>query len=134
GAVARGEERLAAEEALTAGDVEGNDDAVTLAQGGDGGADFFDYAHGLVAEHVALFHRGHETIHEMEVGPADRRGGDADDGVAGFLDGGISDGIDADVALAVPADSFHVTLQRSGCIWPAAVGIAGARERGHARR
>ena len=65
-------------------------------------------AHRLVAEDVALLHGRHVAVEEVQVGAADGGGGDPHDGVARVLDLRDRDGVDADVALAVPAECLHV--------------------------
>ena len=107
GALAAGEEALLAEEAFPAGDGEGNDDAVADLQLLVFGADLDDFAHGLVTQDVALFHRRHDAVKQMQVRTADGAGGDFDDGVSPVLDLGIRHAVAADVVLAVPGQRFH---------------------------
>src|SRR3546814_18269021 len=66
-----------------------------------------NFAHEFMAQYVPRLHRRDIAVIEMEVRPADRRGGDADDGVAGIDDFRIVDGIDPDVMLAMPCESAH---------------------------
>ena len=47
-------------------------------------ADLLDDADALVAEDRAGLHAGHRAADHVQVGAADRGGGDADDGVGGF--------------------------------------------------
>ena len=89
GALAAREESLLAEEAFSAGDRKGNHDAVAHLELIVFGADLDHLAHGLVAEDIALFHRGHDAVEQMQVRAADGAGGDLDDGVAPVLDLGI---------------------------------------------
>ena len=70
-------------------------------------ADLDHLAHEFVAEHVARLHRRNVAVVEVQVGAADRRRSDPDDGVARVEDLGIVDGFAADVVLAVPGDRFH---------------------------
>ena len=70
-------------------------------------ADLDDFAHGLMAEDVALFHRGHDAIEQMQVRTADGAGGDLDDGVAPVLDLGIRHRVASNVVLAVPGQRPH---------------------------
>src|SRR3954454_23023713 len=60
-----------------------------------------------MTEDVALLHEGAEDLVEVQVRAADGGRRDADDRVVGLLDLGVRDIVDADVALAVPGDSFH---------------------------
>ena len=87
--------------------VNGHDDAVALLQLLDVLADLDDHAHRLVAEDVARLHRRHVAVVEVQVGAADAGGRDLDDRVARVLDLRVGDGVDADVALAVPAEGSH---------------------------
>jgi hypothetical protein len=100
-------ERLLAEPARAAGNRERHDHAVALFEVRHGAADFDDLAHRLVAEDVALLHRRHEPVEEVQVGAADAAGGDPDDRIAGVLDLGVGNGVDANVASAVPTQGFH---------------------------
>ena len=68
-----------------------------------------------MAENVAAFHRRLVAVEEMQVGAADRAGGDLDYRIAGVLDLRIGDGVDANVAFPVPAKCAHVVLQLRSC-------------------
>ena len=73
----------------------------------DGAADLDDLAHRLVAEDVARLHRRQVAVEEVQV-----RAADAVEVIlmitsVGVLDLRVGDGVDADVALAVPAECFH---------------------------
>ena len=96
-----------AEPAGAARDRERHDDAVALLELRDGRPDLDDLAHRLVAEDVARLHRRHVAVVEVEVGAADGGRGDLDDHVARILDLRVGDGVDPDVALAVPANRPH---------------------------
>jgi hypothetical protein len=113
GGLALGEELAVAHPAVAAGDVEGDHDPVAGLDVGHLGANLLDDPHRLVAEDVALFHEGREDLVEVEVGAADRRGGDPDDRVGGFLDLRILDLVDADVAGAVPDSCLHRSFSSS---------------------
>ena len=69
--------------------------------------DFDDFAHGLMAQDVALFHRGHDAIEQVQIRTADGTGRDLDDGVAPVLDLGIRHGVASNVVLAVPSQRPH---------------------------
>ena len=103
---------VVAHEAVAAGDVERDHHAIALGDVGDLGADLLDDAHRLVAEDVALAHERAEDLVEVQVGAADAGRRDADDRVGRRFDARVRDGVDADVALAVPGDSFHGLLER----------------------
>ncbi len=80
-------------------DDEGHHHAVALFEFRHRAAGLDDDAHRLVAEDVAVFHAGLVAVEEMQVRAADRRGGNLDDGVRGFLNHGIGNCIDADVDI-----------------------------------
>ena len=71
-----------------AGDRERHDHPVADPQlvGVDAGTDLDDLAHELVAHHVALLHRRHVAVEQVQVGAADRGRGDPHDRVAGVED------------------------------------------------
>ena len=96
-----------AEEAFSAGDRKGNYDAVAHLELVVFGTDLDNFAHGLVAEDVALFHRGHDAIEQMQIRAADGAGGDLDDGVSTVLDLGIRHRVASNVVLAVPGQRSH---------------------------
>ena len=106
-AFAAGIEAVAAEEAFAAGDRERHDDPVAHFQIADAAADLDDLAHRFMAEHVAALHRGNHAVIDVEVGTADRAGGDFDDRVAGVLDLRVGHALAANVMLAVPSQRFH---------------------------
>ena len=106
-ALAARKEALLAEEALAAGDRERHHDAVADFELLVFGADLDHLAHGLMAEDVALFHRGHDAVEQMQVRAADGAGRHLDDGIASVLDLGIRHGLAANVVLAVPGQRLH---------------------------
>src|SRR5688500_4441530 len=59
-------------------------------------------AHEFVSHHVAFFHRWHEVVEQMQIGPAYGTTGDLPDGVPRFFDLRIRDGVAANIFLAVP--------------------------------
>ena len=116
GAVAAGEQTLLAEPALAAADREGDNDPVADLEVGDLRAELDHLAHILVTEYVAALHGRLIAVEEMQVGAADRAGGDFDDRVARMLDFGIGHGVNANIAFAVPAKCAHcVSLSRLAC-------------------
>jgi hypothetical protein len=65
GVVAQGEHLFLTEETIAAGDRKGSHYAVAGAQVFDFAADFNDFAHELVAEDIALFHRRNVAVVQM---------------------------------------------------------------------
>src|SRR5262249_42023258 len=74
--------------------------------------DLDDLAHELVAEDVALLHRGDVPVVEVEVGAADGGGGDPHHGVAWVHERRVGDVLDLDGVLAHPADGLHGRCSR----------------------
>ena len=101
-ALAAREEAFLAEKAFSARDREWNHHPITDLELLICRTDLENFAHGFMAENVALLHRGHDAVEKMEVRSADRAGGDLDDGVASVLDLGIRHALAADIVLAVP--------------------------------
>ena len=60
-----------------------------------------------MSEDVTALHRRLVAVEQMKVGPADRAGRNLDDRIARMLDLGIGDGVDADVAFAMPNECTH---------------------------
>lgn len=110
GALAAGEPAPLAEEALAAGDGEGHDDAIADLQLPVLRSDLDHFAHGLVADDVTALHAGNDAVEDVQVGAADRAGGDLDDGVARMLDPGVRHALATHVALAVPGQRLHELL------------------------
>jgi hypothetical protein len=108
GALAAREEAFLAKKAFPAGDCKGNYDAVAHLELAVFGTDLDDFAHGLVAENIALFHRGHDAIEQMQVRAADGAGGDLDDGVSPVLDLWVRHRVASNVVLAVPGQRSHL--------------------------
>jgi hypothetical protein len=100
-------EPVTAHPAIPAGDVEWDHDSVADAELGDPGADLLDDSHRFVPEHVSGIQIRREHGIEMQVGAAQAGARDADDDVVGLLDGRVRDGVDADVAGALPGKSSH---------------------------
>src|SRR5829696_2367540 len=95
-------EVLIAHPARSAGDVEGDDDAVTGAKVRDLLANLLNDPHRFVTEDVTLLQHESELGIEMQIGPADRGRRDAHDRIGWFLQTGIRDALNTDVFLAVP--------------------------------
>ena len=103
-------ELLAAHVTVPAGDLEGDDDPVPDSQITRFAAHLADYPHRFVTEDVPRLHERTENFVEVEVGPADVRRGDFDDGIGALFDLRVGHRLDAHVALAMPGDSFHGQL------------------------
>jgi hypothetical protein len=71
-------------------------------------SDLDHLAHGFVADHVAAFHLGDHAVEDVKIGAADRAGRDLDDGIARVMNFWVRYGFVAHVALAVPAQGFHL--------------------------
>src|SRR5918998_5284246 len=93
--------------AVAARDRERHDDPVTDLEILHAAADLDDLAHELVPEDVALLHRRHEAVVEVQVRTADGRRRDSDDRVVTVQDLRVRDVLDLDVAGAHPAHSLH---------------------------
>jgi hypothetical protein len=102
-----------AKETFAAGDGEGDDDAIADLQRLVLGPDLDDFAHRLMAQHIALFHGGHDAVEQVQIGAADRAGGDLDDGIARVLDLRIRHRLATNVVLAMPGECFHRTVLRA---------------------
>src|SRR3954463_16359121 len=104
--------------ALAARNGEGNDHAVSGFELFHFLSDFDYFAHELMAEDVAVLHRRHESIEEMEIGAAYRGRSDAQDGIAVLQDFRIGYIFDFDVLRAFPACGPHcvasISLRRGG--------------------
>jgi hypothetical protein len=108
GALATGEEAFFAEETFSAGDSEWNHDAIANLQLSVFRSDLDDFAHGLVAENVTLFHRRHNAVEQMEVRTANGASRYLDDGIASMLNLRIRHALAADIVLGVPRKRFHL--------------------------
>jgi hypothetical protein len=80
---------------------------VAVAEVADVGADLLDHADGFVAEDLARLHARHGAPDEVQVGAADRGGGDPNDGIGRLLDLRFGDGLEADISNVVPHDCLH---------------------------
>jgi hypothetical protein len=64
----------------------------------------------LMAKNVSALHGRLVAVQQMEVRAANRAGGDLDDHIARVLDYGIGNGVNADIALPVPAECAHRSI------------------------
>jgi hypothetical protein len=103
-------EPLVAHEAMPAGDLERDHDAVPDGELGDLGADLLDDPHRLVAEHGAGLDERAEHLVQVQVGAAQAGRRDADDRVRRLLDHRIRDVLVVHVSLAVPGQCLHGSL------------------------
>jgi len=99
----------AAVHAAAAGDRGRDDDPVADAEVAHLRAECFDDPDRFVAEDGAIPHRAHRAADEVQVGPADRAGGNPDHRVGRIADAGIGDLLKGDLPDAVPDDSLHGT-------------------------
>jgi hypothetical protein len=102
-----------AEEAAPTGDRERDDHAVADFKVVHAGARLDDLAHELVTEDVAFLHRRDVAVVEVQVGAADGRRSDFDDGVARVENLRLGHVLDPHVVFAEPAKSFHLCLPDS---------------------
>src|SRR5678816_2518844 len=79
---AMGRHAPSAEIANPAGGDAGDEHEISWLKGTDVRADCLDHAKALVSENAARDDAGHVTLQDMEVGAANRRGRDSNDGVA----------------------------------------------------
>src|SRR3954447_16247238 len=106
---------LVAHQAVAAGDLKGDHDAVARREVANPGADLLHDAHRLVSEHVAFLHERAHHLVEVQVRAADRRGRDPDHGIGRLLDRRVGYLLDAHVSPSVPGDRFHPTLLSAAC-------------------
>src|SRR5205085_5187128 len=70
-------------------------------------AQLLDDADAFVSQDRARLHAWERAADEVEIGPADRAGGEPDDRVGVFLDLRLLHGVEPDVADAVEHDRLH---------------------------
>jgi len=114
GHVALGVVAGAAIAAVAAGDGGGHHDAVADVQVAHVAAQRLDDTHGLMAEDGALAHAADGATHEVQVGAADGRCGDADHRIGAGQHLGLCDVVQAYVADIVEYHCFHDRLPLSG--------------------
>ena len=100
----------AAEDAGAVGPEEGRDDEVPGLERPDVAADGLDDADELVPHAAPGLLRRHRLV-RPEVAAADRGAGDAHERVAGLVQPGVGDVLDADVAGAVHDCGFHADTE-----------------------
>ena len=107
GTVALGEVARPAVGTVAAGNGGWDDHPITDLQVTNIGTQFFDDADTLVAENSAGLHAAHGAAHEMQIGAAYGRCGDAHDGIGRRKDARFGYVFQADVADVVINHSFH---------------------------
>ncbi|MNR11032.1 hypothetical protein D3C85_1273130 [compost metagenome] len=110
GVVALGVIAGAAVGAVAAGDGGGHHHPVADLQVAHVAAQGLDYADPLVTEDGALDHAAHRAPDEVQVGAADGRGRQADDGVCGFLQAGLGYLVETDIPHVMENHGFHLLL------------------------
>ncbi|MNO65764.1 hypothetical protein D3C76_565330 [compost metagenome] len=108
-----GEQIHLAEKAAAASDNEGDHHSVAGLHGSDGRARFFNDAHELMTEDIAMLDGRDLPAIQMQVRTTDCRGGDAKDDVVAVLDNRIGDGVDFDAMRAVIGECSHDVLPLS---------------------
>ena len=107
GGLALGLKALVAHEAVTARDVERDDDTVTGPERRDLGTHLFHHAHRFVAEDVAGGHERRQHLVQVQVRSTDTGRRDADDGIRRGFDRRVRNCLHPDVTLAVPDHCSH---------------------------
>ncbi len=107
GAIALGEVAGPAVGTVATGDGGWDDDPIADLQVAHIGAQGLDDADTFVAENGARLHAAHGAPHEVQVGAADRRCGDAHNGIGGRQDAWFRHVFETDIANGVVDNSFH---------------------------
>jgi hypothetical protein len=87
------------------------ENAVADGEAGDRGADLRHGADRLVSEDPTGVHGGDVPVQDVQVGPADRGGVDADDDVGGFLDSRVGHVLPRLASRAVEHERLHGCLR-----------------------
>lgn len=95
--------------AVAAGLDAGDDDAVAHLQAGNRGAGLRNGPHSFVAKNAALFHRGHITFEDMQIGAADGGGVHLDNDVTGVLDLRIGNVLPGFFSGTTVDEGFHAS-------------------------
>ncbi|MNY03524.1 hypothetical protein D3C86_1361510 [compost metagenome] len=98
----------AAVRAGAAGDRRGNHHAIAHVQVAHLRTQLLDDPDALVAEDRPGLHPGHGSPDHVQVRPADRAGGQPNDGIGRLLDLGIGDLVEPNVSHPVKHDGFHL--------------------------
>ena len=107
GGVAQRIKPLLTEPAIAAADGEGNDDAVADRKIGHFGPERHDLAHIFMAQDITALHRRHIAVDQVEIRAANGASVDLDDGIAGMLDFGVGNGVDANIAFSMITNGAH---------------------------
>jgi hypothetical protein len=97
---------VVAKQAMPAGNGEGHHHAVAALEVAHALAHFLYYAHEFVAQGHGPRLRDAAVV-DVQVGPANGRAGDADNGVAGVQDFRVVYSVHADIFRAVNSECFH---------------------------
>jgi len=108
GVLAISRETALAVKAAAAGDVEGHDDAIALAQRGHAAAGLLHHAGEFVPERASDARIRDVAVQEMEVGAADGGSRHLEDDVVGMLDPGIGLAGDLDLVRSLIAQCAHL--------------------------
>ncbi|MNC51338.1 hypothetical protein D3C75_1006270 [compost metagenome] len=98
-----------AEKAVTAGNDEGDHHPVALAQILHLSPGLHHLAHKFMAKNIAMFYLRDLAAVEMQIRPADRGGGNAQNDVVSVLDDRIGNRLNANAVRAVIRQCFHAT-------------------------
>lgn len=107
GGFAGGELLELAEKAIATGNHERNHHTVAALHGGDGRAGFFDDAHELMAEDIAVLHGRDLAPVQVQVRATDRGGGDPQNDVVGLFNDRIGHGIHLHLVCALVSHRSH---------------------------
>src|SRR5207248_10839689 len=125
GVVAGRPQILLAEPAAPARNGEWHQNAVARIQVLHLGAELHNFTHELVAEDVALLHRGNVAVVEMKIRAADGGGGDLNNGVTPVQDLGVRDIFNANVAASPPQKGFNNSSRRMESMGCSVIGRLG---------
>src|SRR5918993_2859843 len=78
---------------------------------------FHYFTHEFMPHDVALFHRGHEAVIEVQIGPANRRRRNFDDGIALIENYGIRHINHLHMSFSIPTISFHRSPSCNSSSW-----------------
>ncbi len=97
-----------AEEAVSAGNHEGDHHAVTFTDGRYPGTGFDNFTHKFMAENITVMGTGDFPPVEVKVRAADSGGGHTENNIIRRLNLRVWHGVHADLMRAVISQSFHI--------------------------